>query len=128
EVEKMRRDAEAHAAEDEERRTLVEARNKADQAIYQIEKLLKEQGDKVPADVREKIEAKKKDVEKAKAGTDAAAMERAVEDLMNVSQDVARAMYEQANRAEAGAEPAAGPTEAPPERGGVAGAGKGAKG
>jgi molecular chaperone DnaK len=120
EVEKMRKDAESHAAEDEARRSLVEARNRAEQAAYEIDKLLKEQGDKVPSDVREKIESKRKALDAAKAGTDPKAIEKAVEEMMTAAQDVARKMYEEASRA--GTPP---PAPDVPPRGGV-GAEKGA--
>jgi molecular chaperone DnaK len=111
EVEKMRKDAEAHAAEDEARRALVESRNKAEQVSYDIEKLLKEHGDKVPAEVRSRIEEKKKAVDSAKAGEDPKAIDTAVEELLTASQEIARKMYE--DSAKAGQ-----PTE-PPPRGGV---------
>jgi molecular chaperone DnaK len=108
EIERMRREAEEHKAEDEQRRALVEARNKADHAIYDIEKNLREHGDKVGADVKERIESKKKALEDLKAKDDAAAIERAVQDLMTASQEIARKMYEQATAqgAAAGAPPA----------------------
>jgi molecular chaperone DnaK len=114
EVERMRRDAESHAAEDEAKRALVEARNTAEHRVYEIEKLLKEHGDKVDAAVRERIEQKKKAVVDAKAGEDPKAIERAVEDLMTTAQDLAKRLYEE------GAKPGPGGAE-PPERGGVAG-------
>jgi len=58
EVEKMRREAEAHADEDQKRRAMIEARNTADNAVYTSEKTLKDLGDKVPADARSDIESK----------------------------------------------------------------------
>jgi len=103
EVEKMRADAEAHAADDEARATLVTARNKAEQAIYEIEKMLKEHGDKAPADVKAKIEEKKKAVATAKAGEDAKAIDKAVEDLFEASQDIAKKLYEEAAKTQAAA-------------------------
>ena len=82
EVEQMRKEAEEHAAEDAAKKTLVEARNKADHMVYEIDKLLKEHGEKVDASVKAKIEAKKKAVEAAKDGDDPAAIEKAIEALM----------------------------------------------
>lgn len=83
----MRRDAEAHAAEDEKRASLAEARNQADQIAYQTEKTLKEHGDKVSADVREKIEAKRKEtIVEARASEDPAAIKKAIEELMETGQ------------------------------------------
>ena len=61
--------------------------------VYEIEKILKEHGDKVDDSVKETIEAKKKDLETAKEGDDAAAIEKAVEALAEASQEVAQKMY-----------------------------------
>jgi molecular chaperone DnaK len=96
EVEKMRQDAAAHSAEDDARRALAEARNRAEQAVYEVDKVLKEHGEKASADVRSRIEEKKKAVLAAKSGDDTKAIEKAVEDLLTASQDVARALYEEA--------------------------------
>jgi len=109
EVERMRKDAEAHSAEDDARRALAEARNKAESAIYETEKLLKEHGDKAPADVRERIESKKKAVAEAKASDDPKKIEAAVEALMEASQEVAKKLYEEAAKSSPGA---AGPSSA----------------
>jgi molecular chaperone DnaK len=111
EVERMRRDAESHAAEDEAKKALIEARNSADHRVYEIERLLKEHGEKVSADVRERIEAKKKAVQQAKDGSDPKAIERAVEEMMTEAQELAKRLYEEGAKA----------GTAPPERGGVAG-------
>jgi molecular chaperone DnaK len=110
EVEKMRRDAEAHAAEDEKRAALAEARNQADQIAYQTEKTLKEHGDKVSADVREKIEAKRKAVVAARSSEDPDAIKKAVEELMETSQELGQKIYEEAAKAQASAGGAGGPT------------------
>ena len=56
EVDRMRQDAEAHAEEDRKRKALIEARNNADSLAYSAEKVLKDLGDKVPADMRTKVE------------------------------------------------------------------------
>ncbi|GAB4145511.1 MAG: molecular chaperone DnaK [Planctomycetota bacterium] len=81
EVERMARDAEAHAAEDKKRREVVDLRNQADSICYQAEKQLKELGDKVPGDVRSDIESKMKALRKAGEGEDAAAIKAAMEDF-----------------------------------------------
>jgi molecular chaperone DnaK len=110
----MRKEAEEHAGEDERKKSLVEARNKADHAIYEIDKLLKEHGEKVDASAREAIEAQKKAVEDAKAGEDAPAIETAIEALMTASQEIAKKVY--AEQAAAQGAPAGAPgTEPPPE-------------
>ncbi len=105
EVDKMRRDAEEHAAEDEKHKNLVEAKNKADHMIYEIDKQVKEHGDKVDAGVIATIESKKSDLEKVKEGDDPVAIEKAVEELMTAAQEIAKVMYESA-QAEGG-DPAA---------------------
>jgi molecular chaperone DnaK len=98
EVERMRKDAESHAAEDEAKSALVAARNQAEAAIYETEKVLKEHGDKVSADVREKIEAKKKAVADAKTSDDPKKIEAAIEGLREASQEIAKKLYEEAAR------------------------------
>ena len=110
EVEKMRRDAEAHAADDDKRRAIAEARVKAESAVYETDKLLKEHGDKATAEVRATIEAKKKALVDAKAGDDPAKIEAALGELMNASQEIARKIYEASAKAPpAGEAPGAGP-------------------
>ena len=99
EVERMRKDAEAHAVDDEEKKTLIESRNKAEQAVYEIDKMLKEHGDKAAPDVKERIEAKKKAVVAAKAGDDPKAIDKAVEELFEASQEIAKKLYEDATKA-----------------------------
>ncbi len=79
EVEKMRKDAEAHAEEDRQRKELIEARNHADNTAYAAEKALKEFGDKVPAEVKSDIEAKVAEVKRVAEGEDVAAMKAATE-------------------------------------------------
>ena len=112
EVEKMRRDAEAHAAEDAKHRALVEARNKADHAVYEIDKLVKEHGGKVDGAVLGTIESRKSDVEKAAKSDDAPAIERAVEALMTSAQEIAKHVYaEGQGDPAAAAAAAAGATE-----------------
>src|SRR5262245_32564123 len=112
EVEKMRKDAEAHSAEDDARRALAEARNKAEAAIYETEKLLKEHGDKTSADVRSKIEEKKKAVAEAKSSDDPKKIEAAIEALMEASQEVAKKLYEEAAKSAPSGGGDSGPTSA----------------
>ncbi|MDJ0974845.1 MAG: molecular chaperone DnaK [Planctomycetota bacterium] len=115
EIETMRQEAESHAADDAKFKELAEARNKADQMVHQIDKLLEEHGDKVDASVKSTIEAKKKAVEDAKEKDDAAAIEAAIEDMMTASQEIAQRVYaEQAAGAgtPAGAEAAAAAAQA----------------
>ncbi len=105
EVERMMRDAEAHAADDTQRREEVEARNRADQAVYGAEKFVKDSGDKLdPAD-RMGIESAVNDVKKALESTDAKAIERTLDALMQAQQKAAEALYKKAGDA---AEPGSG--------------------
>jgi molecular chaperone DnaK len=95
-IERMVRDAEAHAADDRRRREEAEVRNQADTLVYQTEKLLRDQGDKVPADEREKVESSLKEVKDAMSGSDLDALNRALEGLRSASQTLGQRMYEQA--------------------------------
>jgi molecular chaperone DnaK len=107
EVERMRREAEAHADEDKKRKELIEARNTADNAIYTAEKALRDFGDKVPADTKSKVEAEVANVKKALESDDAAAIKSATEQLFQVVQQIGANVYQQSGP-ESG--PAAGPT------------------
>ncbi|MFZ5856346.1 MAG: molecular chaperone DnaK [Chloroflexota bacterium] len=106
EVEKMRKDAEAHAEDDRKRKDLIEARNQADNAIYTAEKALKEFGDKVPSDVKSEIETKSAEVKKAAESDNVEAIKAATESLGQVIQKIGASVYQQP---EAGG-PQAGPS------------------
>src|SRR6516225_477528 len=82
EIEKMRRDAESHAEDDRKRRELVDARNKADQAIYEVEKAMKEAGDKMSDGDKAPIKAAVEKVRQAASGEDISAIEQAVSNLL----------------------------------------------
>jgi molecular chaperone DnaK len=110
EVEKMRKDAEAHAEDDKKRKELIEARNHADNTAYAAEKALKEFGDKVPAETKAEIEAKVNDVKKVAETEDVAAIKAATDILGEAIQKIGASVYEQ-NPA-AGAGPASGGAEA----------------
>jgi molecular chaperone DnaK len=96
EVERMAKDAEAHASEDKAKREEVEARNQLDSMVYQIEKMLKEHGDKISGSERGDVESALADAKKALEGTDAAAMNSARERLTQASHKLAEAMYKSA--------------------------------
>jgi molecular chaperone DnaK len=93
EVEKLVRDAQAHADEDKKRRRLAEARNQADSLIYQTEKNLTEHGDKVGEDDRNKIKDAITALRKAMEGDDPAAIESAVQSLTTAQHKLAEEMY-----------------------------------
>jgi molecular chaperone DnaK len=102
EVEQMRKDAEAHAEEDLKRKELIEARNLADNAVYTAEKTLKDLGDKIPADLKEKVEAEAAKVREVQTSENAQEIRTATENLMSVVQELGAAAYQQ-SAPEAGA-------------------------
>jgi molecular chaperone DnaK len=93
EVERMAKDADAHASEDKAKREEVEARNQLDGMVYSIEKMLREHGDKISGQERSDVENALADAKKALEGTDAAAMNKARESLTAASHKLAEAMY-----------------------------------
>jgi molecular chaperone DnaK len=111
EVEKLRQEAESHAAEDAERREEIELRNQADSLAYTAEKSLRDAGDKVPEDVKSEVEGKVAAVRSALQSGDANTIRSAVTELGQSMQKIGEAMY-----ADAGAEGVPGANgEAPPE-------------
>jgi len=101
EVEKMRQEAEAHAAEDTRRKELIEARNQADNTAYAAEKTLKDLGDKVPADLKAEVEAAVADVRSKTGSEDVEVIRKASEALGEVLQKVGSIAYTQEPAAEA---------------------------
>jgi molecular chaperone DnaK len=91
-IEKMKKDAEMNAADDEKKKAEVEAKNIAEQMIYTAEKSLKDGGDKVPADVKSDVEAKIADLKTAKDGSDIEALKKASEALSASMQKIGEAM------------------------------------
>ena len=112
EVEKMTRDAEAHAADDTRKKEGIEARNTADNLVYQAEKVMREHGDKVPADLKSQIEGKIAAVRSAMQGDDTARIRSTVQELTETMQKIGASVYQQ----QPGAPPPGG--QAPPEAGG----------
>jgi molecular chaperone DnaK len=95
-VERMVKDAEAHAAEDQARRELIDARNQADTLAYSVEKTIAENRDRIPADVVGRVEAAIAAVRESATKDDAAALRRATEELQHVSHNLAEQLYKQA--------------------------------
>ena len=129
EVDKMMRDAEAHADEDKTRKEAVETRNRADQAAYAAERMLKDAGDKLSAEERKPVEEAVAELKKAAEGGDAGAIEQALERLNAAQQTAAQALY--AKTAQAGPGAGGGPDAgagAGPGAAPGAGAGPGAGG
>ena len=118
EIEKMRKDAEAHAAEDEKRHAEVEERNKADGLAFQVEKTLKDAGDKIAADKKAPVESALKELKDALAkNAPIEEIKAKQEALMKAMEPVAQEMYA-ANQGAAGAQAGAGappPNQEPPK-------------
>jgi molecular chaperone DnaK len=100
-IERMIRDAEAHAEEDRRRREEAEIRNNADTLVYQTEKLLREQGEKFQGDEKDKVEAALKDLKEALSGSDVGRIKSATESLVTASHGFTQRLYEQASAASA---------------------------
>jgi molecular chaperone DnaK len=95
EVEKMRREAELHADEDRKRKELIEARNTGDNAAYSAEKVLRDLGEKVPADLKSQVEERVAKVRQVLESDDVNAINQATEELNQVLQQVGAAAYQQ---------------------------------
>jgi molecular chaperone DnaK len=100
EIDRMVREAEAHAEEDRLRREEAETRNSAEQLVYSTEKFVEENAEKLPADGKEKVTAAIADLKKALAGTDLAEVKAKHEALAKASQELGSAMYAQASQEE----------------------------
>jgi molecular chaperone DnaK len=100
-IERMMKDAEAHADEDRKARELAETRNNAENLIYSTEKSLKDMGDRVDTSTREQIEKAAADLREALNGDDAAEIEAKTEALMQASHKLAEAVYQQAQQQQA---------------------------
>src|SRR5207302_3640749 len=111
EVERMAKDAEAHAAEDKTKREEIDARNQLDSMVYQIEKMLREHGDKISGSERGDVENALADAKKALDSNDKAQMDRAREQLTQASHRLAQQMYQaaQPQSADRGPSASAGP-------------------
>ena len=95
-IERMVKDAEAHAEEDRQRREEAEIRNTADSLVYQTEKVLKDQAESFTGTEKEQVEANLKALRESLLGTDLEAIKRATEVLASSSQELGKRLYEQA--------------------------------
>jgi len=118
EVERMRRDAESHAEEDRKRREDVELKNEADNAVYRTEKMLRESGDKLPAENKAAIEGAVKSVKDALASGDSSAIRTANEKLTQAWQSASEHIYKAAGQGRPGG--AEGGSQGPGSAGGSA--------
>jgi len=116
EVERMKKEAEVHAADDLKKKDEVEARNTADTLVYTAEKTMREHGDKVPADVKQQVEGKIAAVRSAMQGQDISYLRRTFQELSEVLQRVGASVYQQPEKPPPGG-------EAPPPPGGQGPAG-----
>jgi molecular chaperone DnaK len=110
EVEKMKRDAQAHAADDKKRKEEIDLKNQADNLVFQTEKQLKEWGEKINADTKAKIENAKEKLKEAIKSNTPGALKPAIEGLNEVWNEASTQMYQQAT---AGGAPGAGPQQGP---------------
>jgi molecular chaperone DnaK len=114
EVEKMRKDAEAHAEDDRKRKELIEVRNNADNTAYAADKALREFGDKIPAEVRSEVESKTAEVKSVAQSEDVEKIKAATEALGLAIQKIGASVYEQGQAAGSG-EAGSNPSEAGPD-------------
>jgi molecular chaperone DnaK len=112
EVSRMVKDAEQHAEEDRKHRDEIEARNQADSLVYQAEKVLQDNADKVDASIRSEVESKIEPVKQAIKDNDIDRMRSTSQELATAMQKIGEAVYRQAQGAGAGAQSATG-TEGP---------------
>jgi molecular chaperone DnaK len=112
EVSRMVKDAESHADEDRKRKEEVEARNQADSLVYQAEKVLRDNADKIDSSIRSEVEGKIEPVKQAIKDNDIERMRTTSEELARSMQKIGEAVYRQAQGAPAGAGSATG-TEGP---------------
>jgi molecular chaperone DnaK len=99
EIDRMMREAEQHATEDKKRREEAELRNQAETLVYQTEKFVKENDEKVPSDVKDAVNAALGEAQSALKGTDTEAIKRAMEKLATESQKLGAALYQQQGQA-----------------------------
>jgi molecular chaperone DnaK len=108
EVERMMKDAESHSEEDKKRRQEIETRNRADQAVYAAEKMLRESGDKLNASDKSAVENAVEGLKSAINANDTAGMERAMDLLTQMQHKAAEALYKNTGAGAAGSEGAPG--------------------
>jgi molecular chaperone DnaK len=116
EVSRMQKEAEMHAAEDTKKKEEIETRNMADTLAYTAEKTLRDNKDKIPADLNSEVEAKVAAVKSALQGSDTEAIKRATQELNETMQKIGQAIYRQQQPPPGGEQPPPPPgSEAPPE-------------
>ena len=96
-IERIKKEATEHAAEDEKKKQLIEARNQAESLIYTTEKAIKDAGEKLPADIKTSVTEKLETLKRAKDAEDGAAISSAVEALSTEIQKIGQAAYNNQN-------------------------------
>ena len=109
EIDRMVKDAEVHSAEDKKRREVIDTRNQADQLIYSLEKLLKENKDRIPEAEAKKVQAEMENTRKAAAGEDLETIKTAMESLSRASHKLTETLYQQAGAQPEPERPGGGP-------------------
>ena len=117
EIKRMMRDAEMHADEDAKQREAVDERNKAESLVYQVEKALKDAGDKVPDDKKKPVEAAVADLKEALKGSDTEAIKAKAEALSEAMGKAAEALYGQGGASAGAGAPPPPPQDAPKSEG-----------
>jgi molecular chaperone DnaK len=107
-VERMVKEAESHASEDRSRREEVELRNQADQMVYQAEKVLKENEERIPAEIKAEVEGKMEALKTASKGGDVATLRKAIDEFNESLGKVGQHIYQGAGAASGGGEPPTG--------------------
>ena len=129
EIERMVKEAEAHAAEDKRRREVIDARNQADQLIYSVEKLIRDNRDKIPAEEVSRAEQEIANTRKAMESDNLESIRAAMDSLARASHHISEVLYRQAGpQQQAQGQPGAGYqgySQGGPEAGGSKGDGKG---
>jgi len=121
EIEKMKKQAEQFAAEDRNKKEIIDLRNQSDALIYTCEKTLKDAGDKIKAEGKKPVEDKIAELKKAKNGNDIEAIKKTIQELNDTIQKVGAAMYQQAPGPQSGPQPETGPKEEKPKEGPIEG-------
>ncbi len=101
-IERMKKEAEEHAGEDERKKALIDTKNQAEQLIYTAEKSLKDHGDKIPAETKTEIEGKMNSLRGAKDGSDKEAIEKMADDLSSSLQKIGEIIQKAASENTAG--------------------------
>jgi molecular chaperone DnaK len=101
-IERMKKEAEEHAGEDERKKALIDTKNQAEQLIYTAEKSLKDHGDKIPAETKTEIESKMSALKSARDGDDKATIEKMIDDLSTSLQKIGEIIQKSASAAESG--------------------------